>query len=79
MLICFRIQCTWKVWFCCQKFKDENVLFEIGSIDGGTAQNAIAPMAKAAIAIPKNQEMNVKTKIKDITNLLKSDYPDFLD
>lgn len=55
--------------------KDSGISFEIGCIDGGTAENAIAPKADVKIAVPKESQKKVETIIKDVTSSLKTKYP----
>ena len=50
--------------------KNEGIDFEIGSINGGTAQNAIAPQGEVIIAVPKEKS----SKVKEISDKLISDY-----
>lgn len=56
--------------------RDAGIGFELGSLDAGTATNAIAPGAQAFIAVPEDSVSGIRKLADELSSGYASDHPD---
>ena len=56
--------------------KDAGIAFELGSLEVGTATNAIAPSGDAVLAVPKDAVPEIKKLSEELVSRYAADHPD---